>query len=114
MITAAKVIKTDLLSDTALQAVIQQRHYWELAPDSYQLPLLTFSIIENPAVSKDRTSYSVAVRCFANIMSEAASIAELVKTALKNTNYNYRGGKSGYTDTETREGYVELNFNFNI
>jgi len=114
MIQAAKTIQDDLKADTALQAVLLGRSYWELAPDNYALPVITFTVIEDAAVSKDRNAYRSVVRCFGETLTSAAQLAELAKTALKNAHHKYKGGQSGYTDTEKREGYVELNFNFNI
>lgn len=117
MIAASKTIRTDLMEDAALQAVVAGRCYWELAPDDYEMPLVNFSIIESPRATKDSGGqYEVQLRCFAENLTASAELAELVKDALatSETYYKYQGGRSGYTDSESREGFVELNFNFKV
>lgn len=115
MIAASKTVVADLLADAPLQAEIAGKHYWELAPDNEKVPFLTFRITENPPRTKDgQRDYGLQVRCFEKTLTKAAILAELVETALVAANHKYRGGRSGYTDDEAQEGFVELNFNFNL
>ena len=112
---AARTINTDLNADADLQAVVQGKQYWEFAPDNTKTPLITYSIRENKRPTKDKGgNYDVKVRCFGKTLVEASTVSELVYKALIATNYRYRGGESGYTEIEPFEGFVELNFNFNL
>lgn len=115
MKAAAETVQADLLADTALQAVISGAHYWELAPKEATLPLITFKLRENKRPAKDLGgNYDLQVFCFEKTLTAAAELSELVKTALINANHRYQGGESGYTDGEAQEGYIQLNFNFNL
>jgi hypothetical protein len=115
MIEASRVVVADLLADAPLQAVINGGNFWELAPDNAKVPFVTFRIVERPRRTKDgREDYDLQVRCFDDTLTKAAELSGLAKTALKEANYRYLGGRSGYTDTEAQEGFVELNFNFNL
>ncbi len=115
MNAAAETIENDLTADTALQAVVNGKHYWELAPDDAKVPFITYSIRENVRATKDRRgNYDVVVRALGSTLTNAAGLADLAMTALRNQNYRYQGGTSGYVDSEAREGFIEMNFNFNL
>ncbi len=113
MLTAAQTLDEDLTALTGVQALINGKQFWELAPKDEKGPLVTYSIKELVRSSKDRQGrYTGTVRCFAKSMSAAAEIAELIKSGYREQNYSYLGGESGYTDSEGLEGYVELRFDF--
>lgn len=115
MKAAAETVQADLTADAALQAVVAGKHYWELAPKGAKVPFLNFRIRENKRPSKDLAgNYQLQVFCFDETLTAAAELSELVKTALVNANHRYQGGESGYTDDEAKEGYIQLNFNFNL
>lgn len=113
MNVAAAKIEALLTAGTALQTLVSGAHYWELAPDKQTLPFITFRIIENTQATKDRTGdYDISVFCFDETLKGASDISNAVKIALEE--FNYRGGISGYQDSEAREGFIQLNFNFKI
>lgn len=115
MLEASKKINADLAADAPLQQVISDNHFWELADDNAKVPFVTFSIRENKRGSKDRRgNYDVTLRSFAKNLTEAAILSDLVRSAMEDKQYRYLNGESGYVDSEAREAYIELNFNFNL
>lgn len=114
MFTAAKHIEDWLTGMAPLQAEINDRSYWELAPPSTIDPYVTFSIRENrPATKSSRYEYDVSIFVWHNRLTEAARIGEIIK-ANRHPALNYRGGRSGYADADGKEAYIQLNFNFKI
>lgn len=112
---AAITVKEDLMADANLQAVVQGDHFWELAKESQKTPFITFRLSENKRISKDTDgTYDLEVFCFGKTLMAAAELSDLAKIALENANHRYNGGVSGYTDDQAREGYIKLNFNFNL
>lgn len=115
MIEASETVQADLLADAELQTVIEGKHYWELAPKNAKSPLITFRLSETPRRSKDGLEiYGLEVRCFDSTLTKAAQLADLTKAALIKAKHRYQGATSGYVDNEAQEGFVELNFNFNL
>ncbi len=110
---AAAYIGSLLTANAALQTLVSGAHYWELAPAKQALPFITFRIIENIPASKDRLGdYDVSFFCYHSSMTVAGNISAALKVAM--ADFKYRGGTSGYADTEGREGFIQLNFNFKI
>lgn len=112
---AATQITTDLAADTALQAVLDGDHYWELAPDNAKVPYVTFRLTENQKASKDRRGdYDVELWCFNDKLTTSADLSELVSNALDKNPYRFRGAQSGYVDDDTKEGFIKLIYNFKL
>lgn len=115
MIKASEKINTDLLADTDLQNRIAGNHYWEIAPDNFTGDLVVYRLTENKMATKDRAGdYDVRFLCIAKTITGAATLSNLVKTALQDKEYRFLGAESGYTDDEAREGFIQLNYNFKI
>lgn len=115
MKAAAETVQADLLADATLQTAIAGKHYWELAPKSTKVPFVTFRIQELKRGSKDMGGdYNLSVFCFDSNLTKAAELSELVRAALLNANHRFLSGESGYTDDEAKEGFIQLNFNFNL
>lgn len=115
MKAAAETVRADLLADGPLQAAISGNHFWELAPEKQVVPFITYRIRENKRPAKDfGGNYDLEVYCWHNSLTEAAELAELAREALEKANHRYRGGESGYSDQEGKEGYIQLKFNFNL
>lgn len=111
---AAERTTTALLNSTALQALVNGKHYWEMAPDNTKGIYVAFRIAENIGLSKDRRNYDVTHWCYADTLSEASDLSDLVRAACLADGQHFRGGESGYFDTDTKEGFIKLIFNFNL
>ncbi len=64
---AAERTTTALLNSTALQALVNGKHYWEMAPDNTKGIYVAFRIAENIGLSKDRRNYDVTHWCYMRI-----------------------------------------------
>lgn len=114
MNNAAQKIEATLQNNTALQAVLQGKQFWELAPDNTKGVYVTYRIRENFAgATKNRRNYDTELYCFGATLTESAALSELVKTALELGGMYFRGAESGYVDDETKEGFVKVIFTFN-
>lgn len=115
MKAAAERTNTALLANTELQALVNGKHYWELAPDNTKGVYVTYRVLENQAVTKTiKRNFDVTHWCFAPSLTHASDVSELVKEALLNDGQYFRGAESGYVDDDTKEGFIKMIFNFNI
>lgn len=114
MKVAATRTETALKASTALQALINGSHFWELAPDNTKGEYVTYRIFENTPASKDRRSFEVTHWCFAPTLTRASDLSELVKEAMLVDRQHFSGAESGYVDDDTKEGFIKLVFNFNL
>lgn len=113
MNNAAAYIESVFTGHPPLQAEVNGDHYWEIAKKNQQGKFIVYRIIEETPPTKDRREFLAKVYCFAPTLTEAADISELVKDAFEGRGH-YRGGTSGFTDEEKKEGFIEQNFNFKL
>jgi hypothetical protein len=116
ILTAAQHITT-VLQELEIQNVIEDRVYWELAEEDSIFPFVTFSITNIGPVSKDRFSeFEAKVRIFDKSLTAAATVSSVIRESVSN-NYSHwrdKGAVSGYTDTEAKEAYIEITYNFKL
>jgi hypothetical protein len=110
---AAEYIESVLAGNTALQAIINGKSFWELADEKTAFPFVTFSIRELKTATKDRAGeYEAQIFVWDDKLTDAADIGDLIKS--DPGDLKYRGGRSGYTDTDARGAFIELNFNLRL
>ncbi len=115
MIQVAKHITTTL-SDPAILAAVTGGVYWELADQDAVVPFVNFSFKGSKKLTKDGIrDYQVTVRLFTKSLNEASTISETISERLDATS-RWRESpdffKTGYTDPEAKEAFIELTYTF--
>ena len=115
MLDTAKHITT-VLTHPAILAVVTGGVYWELADQEAEWPFVNFSFQGDKPISKEgKREYNVFVRIFAESLTQGATIAQEIHNNIKsNSNWYDRGNRSGYTDNEAKEAFIELTYNFKL
>lgn len=108
---ASEYVNQVLMAYAPLQAVINGKHYWELAGKNEKGSFIVYRLVENIIPTKQSREFVAKIYCFGTSLTEAAEVSELVKEAFDGKGY-FRGGTSGFTDDEKKEGFIELNINF--
>ena len=112
---AAEHIGT-LLSLPAINAVVGDDVYWELADAATVAPFLTYSVKAGAKITKEGIrNYEVAVRVFTPTLNTSAEIGDVVNQAITaNSNWREQGVQTGYIDAEAKEAYLELTYTFKL
>jgi len=112
---AAEHIGT-LLSLPAINAVVDDDVYWELADAETVAPFLTYSVKAGAKITKEGIrNYEVAVRVFTPTLNTSAEIGDVVNQAITaNSNWREQGVQTGYIDAEAKEAYLELTYTFKL
>jgi len=112
---AAQRIESALNANTALQALVNGKHFWELAPDNIKGFYVAYRITENPGVTKNaKRSFEVTHWCYGRSLTQVSALSELVKQASENNGQYFLGAESGYLDNDTKEAFIKLIFKFNL
>lgn len=118
MKSAAEHVKTVIADNVAITAQLTNGFYWELAPEATDVPFGTYRLEENPPTTKTYDgSYRVSVFVWHENLDNASDAADVIKAQVKNdTSLNWRfiSSRSGYTDTDAREAFIEIVFTFNL
>lgn len=114
MTAAAQHVYEVFTSNPDLVTALPGSMQWELAPENVQLPFGVFSLTKSPPVTKDlRGNYRVLIFVFAENLTDAAEISEVIETEVPKS-WKLELIQSGYTATDAKEAYIELNFNFKL
>lgn len=104
---------TTTLSHAAITALVTGGVFWELAEQDNEYPFVTFSFEGEKTATKEAfRTWVVSVRIFAKSLTEGAEIVEAVNTARNEAGWRDRGIRSGYTDAEAKEAFVEIKYEF--
>lgn len=115
MTEAAKHI-TEVLKLPNIATEIQGA-FWELAEAGTQYPFVNFSINDEGPVSRDGArGYNTQLRIYAKSLTEGSRIGTVIQDEIKASGYQWkdRGGRSTYSDSEAKEAYIELTFEFKL
>lgn len=112
---AAEHIGT-LLSLPAINAVVGDDVFWELADADTVAPFLTYSVKAGGKITKEGLrNYEVAVRVFTSTLNKSAEIGDVVNEAITaNSRWKDQGIQTGYIDAEAKEAYLELTYTFKL
>lgn len=114
MILQASKYITATLADARISALTQNVN-WELAEQNAKPPFINFTVSDSGPGTKDRFgAVECEIRAFGNSITQSAEIIEVVREVAKEQGWKDRGATSGYTDTQAKEGFVQVNFNFNL
>jgi hypothetical protein len=117
MILEAAEHITQILNSPGITAEIGTNIFWELAEEKTKYPFLTFTVDSpGPASKSGLNEFNLQVRIFAVSLHEAARISGVIKNEIKNNPapWRDRGTRSGYTDADAKEGFIELTYNFKL
>lgn len=114
MIYKAALFCTEMLNHPDIIAEIQaDKISWDSAPEDMVKPFINFDVYDEGLVTKNFATKSFArVRVYADTLSEAGKISEVVRQVINENNKGVkdRGAKSGYTDETFKEAAVEIKF----
>jgi len=114
----AEHVSQRINGNPVIQAAVPNGIYWELAPEVVENPYCTYRLRESPGVTKDSDSeYRVNVFVWHNSLDEAVTLADMIKTQIKESGgvkWKFIDGGSGYTDTDAKTAYIELVFIFKL
>jgi hypothetical protein len=109
---------TTTLSDAAILALVTGGIYWELVEQDAVLPYAGFTFKGSKKITKDGIrEYEVRFRVFSENLNSASTIAETVSERLDQTSRwkeNPDFINMGYTDSEAKEAFIELTYNFKL
>lgn len=104
---------TTTLETPEIQAAVTGGIFWELADEDADYPFMNFSFKAAPPVTKEGIrDFEVNLRVFAKSLTSGATIAGVIQDALKSSRWRERGYRSGYTDNEAKEAFIELTYQF--
>ncbi|HET8885234.1 MAG TPA: hypothetical protein VFM70_02670 [Salinimicrobium sp.] len=117
MILDASIHATSILEEAALGTAVEDKIFWELAEQTTQIPFVVFTVADSgPGTKNGLTEIEVNVRVFGSSITASATIAKQLRNAIdsNNTRWRDRGARSGYTNTDAKEGYIEITYNFKL
>ena len=106
---------TTVMKHPAIVALMGTRIHWDLAESNADYPFLVFELSDAGYSSKNRImTYTGTVRIYAETMTEAVTLGDLVRETVKANHPQIydRGSRFGYTDTSAKEAVIEIKFEF--
>jgi len=102
-----------LSGDAAIIALVSDRIYPQIAPDSAAVPYITYQVIATNAYNvlvgaPGSERKVIQINCVSNTYAQAKSISTAVKTALVDVGYLTGGGDDYFSSTERHR--VRLDF----
>lgn len=113
MIAAAQHI-TQVLTSVTSATDLDGKVFWEMADSEEKYPFLNYSVLDmGPATKSGYHTYQAQVRIYASSLTAGARLAQGIIIDIKeNSSWRYRNGRSTYSDSDAKEAYIELTFEF--
>nr|WP_299385583.1 hypothetical protein [Allomuricauda sp.] len=107
----ATQIKNILSADTIVDSLVSGRIYWGLGKQKEKELAIIFSVEEIiQGATADTRRWGTTIRCYGPDLDQVSDLYEAARNTMKSEGHQFKGGSSGITDEEDREGVAELTF----
>lgn len=114
MLEASKHITSTITTSPTIIAALSGGFYWELGAEDVKTPFATYTVVETPGRTKDSAgTYRVSIFVWAENLTTGAGIADTIKKEVP-ADWKFEMAQNGYTDTDAKEAYIEVVFNFKL
>lgn len=102
-------VVTDILGEAQV--------FWELAEPGTLNPFITYSVSSNLVTKSRLREYNTTLRIFDDSLTKASMKAEVIEAYIENSEaakWKFRGSTSGYTSSEAKTAFIEIQYNFKL